>query len=408
MTLMAAGFQPESKTLKPAMGYLSELNTKRHTTFFWRSGPLLNVDGYERVVSNDIDHLLRLRERAGGSPEYPAMFFLLKLLRFQENSPYHERIGDTVDWILSEWTDENCWYGSTSLTSMGLALLADLDAVPKSVVRRSEEFLVGSFGNQAGSRSGYSSNLIDDAYTAYNLFERFQDLEGVIPAEVFEQAQTCIDGLMACAKDGMWTSDPPFGGAVDSDDYATAVITRAAIARELAMNPNFEIELSAEIAGQCAHSKLFAEVDGRTFTPFWGPLNIRTDPFCFVAMPFEDKRTEIYNEYVKTPIEEQLGVSCERSNDITRSTKIMENIWDLLQSCSVVIADISGSNPNVFYELGFAHAIGKPVVLIVENIDEVPFDVGSIRIIPYGDRPSTWKRLSERVVQFVKSELPKQ
>ncbi|WP_316859778.1 hypothetical protein [uncultured Cohaesibacter sp.] len=84
MTLMAAGLQPTSELLKPALEYLADLNTKRLTTFFWRSGPLLNVAQYENIVNHDIEYLFSKKERAGGNPDYPALFFLLKLLRFKE------------------------------------------------------------------------------------------------------------------------------------------------------------------------------------------------------------------------------------------------------------------------------------------------------------------------------------
>lgn len=56
----------------------------------------------------------------------------------------------------------------------------------------------------------------------------------------------------------------------------------------------------------------------------------------------------------------------------------------------VLLADLTGKNPNVFYELGLAHAARKPVVLITETLADVPFDLRAIRVIEYSPRLPSW------------------
>jgi hypothetical protein len=66
----------------------------------------------------------------------------------------------------------------------------------------------------------------------------------------------------------------------------------------------------------------------------------------------------------------------------------MEDVWTYLNQARLVIADITGENPNVFYELGIAHTLGKEVIIITqETMKPVPFDVGHVRYIRYSLTP---------------------
>lgn len=61
----------------------------------------------------------------------------------------------------------------------------------------------------------------------------------------------------------------------------------------------------------------------------------------------------------------------------------MADIWKMIQEAKVLVAELTEKNANVFYELGLAHALGKPVVLIADNLGDVPFDLQSLRVIIY-------------------------
>lgn len=402
MTLMASGYQPSSALLAPAFDYLFGLDTSRNSTFYWRSGPLLNVPGYEATVEHDMRYIARLRERAGGNPHYPAPFFLLKLARFSDSKLHGVNVDEVVDWILGEWTETDCWYGRTSITSMGLALLADLVDVPPRIIARSTEFLLESCHSDKQGRYCFSDNLIDDCFTIYNLYERHDSLQ-VLPPELFESLARCADGILnSQGDDYLWHSSPPFGGTVDSPLYGTAVAVRALIAQQLATSGTFEIELALALLDIVKG----APVTAPKLTPFWGELALEESGVCFIIMPFSpSRRTEIYQRYVKAPLETSLGLRCIRADDIYRSREIMRDVWEHINSATLIVADLSDRNPNVFYELGMAHVLGKEVVLIAESMDDVPFDLRSVRVLIYGDTPTTWERLARDIVEYARFKV---
>ena len=61
----------------------------------------------------------------------------------------------------------------------------------------------------------------------------------------------------------------------------------------------------------------------------------------------------------------------------------MRDIWSAIHAARVVVADCTGRNPNVFYEIGLAHAIGRQTILIAQSLRDVPFDLRSLRVIIY-------------------------
>jgi len=110
---------------------------------------------------------------------------------------------------------------------------------------------------------------------------------------------------------------------------------------------------------------------------------------CFVLMPFTDRFTLYYEEIIKPAIT-HVGVQPLRGDSLFRPSPIMGDIWQMIQDADVVLAEMTGRNPNVFYELGLSHAIGKPVILLSETIDDVPFDLQSLRVIIYDKNDPSW------------------
>ena len=104
-------------------------------------------------------------------------------------------------------------------------------------------------------------------------------------------------------------------------------------------------------------------------------------------MPFKPELTYFYRA-LKMHIEHAFDeMSVARGDDKVLTTTIPEKIRDDIEQADVVIADISGRNPNVFYELGMAHSLGKPVVLITsDEIEEAPTDIRSYEFISYANR----------------------
>jgi hypothetical protein len=105
---------------------------------------------------------------------------------------------------------------------------------------------------------------------------------------------------------------------------------------------------------------------------------------CFVVMPFGEQDLEVvYDDYIKPVIEERCGLACERGDDLFGSNVIMDDILSAIQRADLVLADLTRKNANVFYEVGICHALDKPVLLLAQTIDDVPFDLRHRRVLLY-------------------------
>lgn len=100
-----------------------------------------------------------------------------------------------------------------------------------------------------------------------------------------------------------------------------------------------------------------------------------------VMMPFTGKSGLVYEALRGMAAE--MGMACNRADDIWNHDAIIQDVVSLICQSEVVICDLSGKNPNVFYEVGIAHALGKKVILIAQNLEDVPFDLRHLRVIIY-------------------------
>lgn len=125
---------------------------------------------------------------------------------------------------------------------------------------------------------------------------------------------------------------------------------------------------------------------------------------CFVLMPFNNEFNlqEIYQDSVKKVIE-SLGFTCKRADDIYETKPIVETIWEQINKSKFIIADLTNKNANVFYELGVAHTVGKEVILLSQNIDDVPFDLRHLKIILYETTPRGVMNLEKQLESMVQS-----
>ncbi|AKN29958.1 hypothetical protein Ccar_03560 [Clostridium carboxidivorans P7] len=103
----------------------------------------------------------------------------------------------------------------------------------------------------------------------------------------------------------------------------------------------------------------------------------------FIAMPFkEEKYTEIYRNHIKTQLD-KMYLKAVRVDDEHYSGDVMEFVWREINESAFVIAEISTTNPNVLYEIGVAHTLGKHVIILTDGTEEVPFDLKKNRYIEY-------------------------
>jgi len=110
---------------------------------------------------------------------------------------------------------------------------------------------------------------------------------------------------------------------------------------------------------------------------------------CFIIMPMGGW-FDFYYEDVFYPAIAAAGLQPRRADDLYRPSAIVHDIWEYTNKARLVLADLTGKNPNVFYELGLAHAIGKPAILLAESMDDVPFDLRSLRVIVYDKNSPDW------------------
>lgn len=107
------------------------------------------------------------------------------------------------------------------------------------------------------------------------------------------------------------------------------------------------------------------------------------DNLIFVLTPFNEKYTSQYSTI--SNLVTSLGFKCNKGDDSNLSSNILAHITEQIAKSRLVIANISGRNPNVFYELGLAHALGKPVIIVSESLSDIPFDINSSRILAFDD-----------------------
>lgn len=112
---------------------------------------------------------------------------------------------------------------------------------------------------------------------------------------------------------------------------------------------------------------------------------------AFVLMPFKHPFISYYEDIIK-PAARAAGLETRKADEIYGTGPIIQDIWNSIWKATAIIADVTGKNPNVNYELGICHALGIPTVIITQSIEDVPFDYQHRRCILYKTDGSTWQR----------------
>ena len=126
---------------------------------------------------------------------------------------------------------------------------------------------------------------------------------------------------------------------------------------------------------------------------FFEDQNYRINPkLCFIIMPFVEEWSSRTFSILKE-IVEGLGYECKRADDLYGKI-ILKDIWQQINEAVFIIADLTSNNPNVFYELGIAHTLGKEIIPLLQKGNEIPFDQRSFRIFFYEDNIDGYKDLT--------------
>jgi hypothetical protein len=135
----------------------------------------------------------------------------------------------------------------------------------------------------------------------------------------------------------------------------------------------------------------------------------KVDPkLCFVALPLMKPFTDYFSAVIE-PAARDSGLTAKTSAQIYEAGSIIRSIWDKIWAASVVIADVTGRNPNVNYELGICHALGVPTIILSQSIDDVPFDYRQLRCILYQTNDVDWQSqlrnaIRETIMETLKGE----
>jgi hypothetical protein len=120
----------------------------------------------------------------------------------------------------------------------------------------------------------------------------------------------------------------------------------------------------------------------------------------FVAMPFAEDMEDVYEFGIREPVN-QAGCLCERCDRDIFTGDVMERIKDRIATASVVVADMTGSNPNVYLEVGYAWGKGTPTLLIAREGEELKFDVRTHKCIYYKNISYLRKQLSQYILRLL-------
>jgi len=121
---------------------------------------------------------------------------------------------------------------------------------------------------------------------------------------------------------------------------------------------------------------------------------------CFYLGPFREPYNTIYNDHV-VPALVRRRFKIARADEIFSTDAVIEDVWAGINSAFFIIADVTGRNPNVMYEIGMAHTVGKPVLLISQSADDIPFDLRHRRCLVYEYTPRGCQKLEEGIAQTI-------
>jgi hypothetical protein len=116
-------------------------------------------------------------------------------------------------------------------------------------------------------------------------------------------------------------------------------------------------------------------------TVFQVPEALPDGDLLSVMMPFDRAFERVYAT-IKAAAEES-NMTCQRASDIWQHSTVMQDIFSLIYRSYIVVCDFTGKNPNVFYEAGIAHTLGKHVIPITQHQADIPFDLAHHRYLLY-------------------------
>ncbi len=210
-----------------------------------------------------------------------------------------------------------------------------------------------------------------------------------------EAIQSQIAGYMDALREGKFSQHLASITIIDINEARVQRLCKAA--DEKLTRTNF-----AEPAGKSGQFRFIIESSGRL------PINAAkydvtgtveyAKKHAFIAMPFAGDMEDVFHFGIQEPVR-SMGLVCERIDETAFTGDILDRVKKKIETASVVIADLTGANPNVYLEVGYAWGKGKPTLLLVKRGQELRFDVQGQRCLKY----SSIMNLNEALKRELKS-----
>ena len=277
MTLMCAGFSPQSAPLVKARNWLTSRTSAKHNNSYWILGPLARFPGVERsTLEREVRRLEQvLRSGAKPNPDQLVEAFYLRALEATGMTGDLAVVRKCQKYIVDGYTPEHGWSSRADTTTDGYSAVLAFAPDKAAEIRSEVEAFLGRHADWNGDRLRWGS-LISTSYTIMNVVG--SDL--IDAPAVQKMILAAVRGLEeACRHDCYWDSEAPYGGSGDlkSVDYPTAVVVRALLAVSSTGDPAFQTHVVSQrlmVAQQRARvrgivsASLLAALFATSLTPF--------------------------------------------------------------------------------------------------------------------------------------------
>lgn len=131
------------------------------------------------------------------------------------------------------------------------------------------------------------------------------------------------------------------------------------------------------------------------------PTKKRNRNLIALMMPFDEEYSAVSNTIKDAA--EKCKMKCERADDVWQNECLVQDVFELIYCSAMVVCDFTARNPNVFYEAGIAHTLGRTIIPIAQSKDDIPFDIKHQRCVFYSSDESGLAKLKKRLVSRIRT-----
>lgn len=168
-------------------------------------------------------------------------------------------------------------------------------------------------------------------------------------------------------------------------------------------NKSSQLEISEFIS--TAHTEIPKRLVAFSPRVFEVPNKPINENLVVVMMPFNSSFSNTF-EAISNACK-VVGLECKKANDIWENSTFIQDIFELIFMSKIVIGDFTEKNPNVFYEIGIAHTLGKTVIPLTQSINDVPADLRHHRVLKYLPNSEGYSELQKELVKRFQTLIPK-